>query len=129
MALTLEEANRMVRAALDKAKELNIKLSVAVCDEGGHLMAFNRMEGAIWISASVAQGKATTATGFGRASGEIQVDSPSMQAIVASQGGRMIAAQGAVPVYRGGNLIGAVGGSGGTAQEDEECAQAGVAAL
>lgn len=44
MALTLEDADRMLKAAISKAKEMNINLSVAVCDAGGHLLAFNRME-------------------------------------------------------------------------------------
>lgn len=129
MAITLEEANRMLRAAIAKARELNIKLSVAVVDTGGHLMAFNRMEGANWVTATVAQGKAVAAAGFGRPSGTLQANSPIIQAVIASQGGRMLPAQGAVPVVRSGELIGAIGGSGGTAQQDEECAQAGVAAL
>jgi glc operon protein GlcG len=129
MALTLAEANRMLDAAIAKARELNIKLSVAVVDTGGHLMAFNRMEGANWVTATVAQGKAVAAAGFGRPSGTLRADSPIIQAVIASQGGRMLPAQGAVPVVRNGELIGAVGGSGGTAQQDEECAQAGVAAL
>lgn len=129
MSLNLEEADRMVRAAIVKAKQLNIKLSVAVCDAGGHLMAFNRMEGAIWISATVAQGKAVAATAFGRPSGAVSADSPVVQAILATQGGRMVPAQGALPILRSGELIGAIGGSGGTAQQDEECARAGLAAL
>ena len=58
MALTLTEANRMVQAAIAKAEELNVKLSVAVCDAGGNLVAFNRMQGASAVSATVAQGKA-----------------------------------------------------------------------
>jgi uncharacterized protein GlcG (DUF336 family) len=48
MALTLDEANRIVQGALDKAREMNIRISVAVCDSGGRLIAFNRMDGAIW---------------------------------------------------------------------------------
>jgi len=129
MSLNLEEADRMVRAAITKAKQLNIKLSVAVCDAGGHLMAFNRMEGAIWISAMAAQGKAVAATAFGRPSGSVSADSPVVQAILATQGGRIVAAQGALPILRSGELIGAIGGSGGTAQQDEECARVGLAAL
>ena len=56
MGLTLGEANRMVQAAIAEAERINIKLSVSVCDAGGHLLAFNRMEGAIFISAVAAQG-------------------------------------------------------------------------
>jgi len=58
MALTLAEANRVVQGALDKAKELNIRISAAVCDAGGRLIAFNRMDGAIWASGYGSQGKA-----------------------------------------------------------------------
>ena len=58
MAITLSDANRMVGAAIQEAENLGINLSVAVCDAGGHLLAFNRMEGAIFISAIAAQGKA-----------------------------------------------------------------------
>ena len=54
MALTLGDANRMVQAAIAEAERINIKLSVSVCDAGGHLLAFNRMEGAIYISAVAA---------------------------------------------------------------------------
>ena len=129
MALSLPEANRMVQAAIAKAEGLNVRLSVAVVDSGGHLMAFNRMEGANWVTATVAQGKAVAAAGFGRPSGALPADSPVIQAVIASHGGRMLPAQGAVPVVRDGELIGAIGGSGATSQQDEECAQAGLVVL
>ncbi len=129
MAITMEDADRMVKAAIAKAKEMNINLSVAVCDGGGHLLAFNRMESCIWISASVAQGKAVAACAMGRPSGEIAADSPVIQAIMATQGGRLIPAQGALPIRQNGQVVGAIGGSGGTAQQDEDCARVGLAAL
>lgn len=129
MALTLAEANRMVQAAVAKSNELGVNVSIAVCDAGGSLLAFNRMEGASAVSAMVAQGKAAASAGFGRASGALQADSPVIQAVIASMGGRMLAAQGAVPVRKDGELVGAIGGSGATAQQDEDCAQAGLAAL
>ena len=129
MALTLSDANRMIQAAIAEAGRINIKLSVSVCDAGGHLLAFNRMEGAIFISAVAAQGKAVGAVGFGRDSSAIAADSPVVQAIMASQGGRIIPAQGALPIVRDGEVVGAIGGSGGTAQQDEDCARVGLAAL
>lgn len=129
MALTLAEANRMIQAAIAKAEELHVKLSVAVCDAGGNLLAFSRMEGASAVSATVAQGKAAASAGFGRPSGALAADSPVIQSIIATLGGRMLPAQGAVPIYKNGELVGAIGGSGATAQQDEECAQAGGAAL
>jgi len=129
MALTLAEANRMVQAAIAKADEISVKVSIAVCDAGGNLLAFNRMEGASPVSATVAQGKAAASAGFGRSSGALQADSPVIQAVIATMGGRMLPAQGAVPIHKNGELVGSIGGSGATAQQDEECAQAGLAAL
>ena len=129
MSLTLSEANRMVQAALSKADELGVSVSIAVSDAGGNLLAFNRMAGASAISATVAQGKAAASAGFGRASGSLQAASPVIQAVISAMGGRMLPAQGAVPVLKDGELVGAIGGSGATAQQDEDCAQAGLDAL
>ena len=129
MALTLTEANRMIQAALGKAQELNVKISVAVCDTGGNLVALNRMDGASAVSAMVAQGKAAASAGFGRASGTLQADSPVIQAVIAAMGGRMLPARGAVPVIKNNELIGAIGASGATAEQDEQCAQAGAAII
>jgi uncharacterized protein GlcG (DUF336 family) len=131
MALTLAEANQVVQGALDKARELGIRISVAVCDAGGRLVAFNRMDGAIWASGYGSQGKAIASTAFGRASGELaeRAGSPIVQGIAAAEGGHMIASQGAVPIVRGGAVDGACGVGGGTAQQDEDCARAGVAKL
>ena len=129
MNLTLGEANRMVQAAITEANRIGIRLSVSVCDAGGHLLAFNRMEGAIFISAVAAQGKAFGAVGFGRDSSAIPGDSPVIQAIMATQGGKIIPAQGALVIVKDGETVGAIGGSGGTAQQDEDCVRVGLAAL
>jgi len=131
MALTLEEANRIVKAAIDKAREMNIKISVAVCDGGGRLMAFNRMDGAIWASVYGCQGKAIASVAFGRPSGQLaeRAGTPIVQGIAAAEGGHMIPSQGAVPILKAGVVEGACGVGGGTAQQDEDCAVAGVAKL
>jgi len=131
MALTLAEANAVVQAAIDKAREMGIKISVAVCDSGGRLMAFNRMDGAIWGSAYGSQGKAIASAAFARPSGELQerAGSPIIQGIAHAEGGHMIPSQGAVPIIRNGVVDGACGVGGGTAQQDEDCARAGVAKL
>ena len=131
MALTLAEANAVVHGAVDKAREMGIKISVAVCDAGGRLMAFNRMDGAIWGGVYGSQGKAIASVAFGRASGELQerAGSPIIQGIAAGEGGHMIPSQGAVPIIRNGMVDGACGVGGGTAQQDEDCARAGVAKL
>jgi uncharacterized protein GlcG (DUF336 family) len=131
MALTLSEANQIVQAAVAKAQELKIRISVAVCDAGGRLVAFNRMDGAIWAGAYGSQGKAVASVAFGRASGELQerAGSPIISGIAAAEGGHMIVSQGAVPIIRNGIVEGACGVGGGTAQQDEDCARAGVAKI
>jgi len=131
MALTLADANRVVEGAIAKAQELNIKISVAVCDSGGRLMAFNRMDGAIWGSVYGCQGKAIASAGFARPSGELaeRADTPIIRGIAAAEGGHMIPSQGAVPIIRNGVVEGACGVGGGTGQQDEDCAKSGVAKL
>jgi glc operon protein GlcG len=131
MALTLADANRVVEGAIAKAQELNIKISVAVCDSGGRLMAFNRMDGAIWGSVYGCQGKAVASAGFARPSGELaeRADTPIIRGIAAAEGGHMIPSQGAVPILRNGVVEGACGVGGGTGQQDEDCAKSGVAKL
>ena len=122
MALTLDEANKIVAGAVAKAQEMNIKISVAVCDAGGRLVAFNRMDGAIWGGVYGSQGKAVASVGFAPPSGELQerADTPVIRGIAAAEGGHMIPSQGAVPIIRNGVLEGACGVGGGTSQQDEE---------
>ena len=131
MAITLEEANRMVDGAIAKAKELNIKINVAVCDAGGRLVAFNRMDGAIWGGVYGSQGKAVASAAFGRTSGELQerAETPIIKGILGAEGGHGIPSQGGAPIIRNGGVDGAVGVGGGTSQEDEDCAKAGIAKL
>jgi glc operon protein GlcG len=131
MGLTLEEANRIIRSALAKAQELDIRISAAVCDAGGRLIALQRMDGAIWASAYGSQGKAVASAAFGRPSGEMaaRADQPTPRGIALAEGGHMIMGQGAVPIIRNGVVEGACGIGGGTSQQDEDCARAGVAQL
>jgi uncharacterized protein GlcG (DUF336 family) len=131
MALSLDEANRIIRGAVAKAQELDIKISAAVCDAGGRLVAFQRMDGAIWASVYGAQGKAVASAAFGRPSGEMaaRADQPTPRGIATAEGGHMIMGQGAVPIIRNGIVEGACGVGGGTSQQDEDCARAGIAQL
>jgi uncharacterized protein GlcG (DUF336 family) len=128
MALTLAEANRILEGAVAKAEALGIKVNVAVCDGGGRLKAFARMDGAGWAGMYGSQGKAVASAATGRASGDLQerADTPIYRGIVAAEGGHMILSKGAVPIIRDGEIIGGCGVGGGTSDEDEECARAGV---
>ena len=131
MALTLEEANRIAQGALAKAEELDVKVSVAVCDAGGRLIALQRMDNAMWAGAFGSQGKAIASAAFGRPSGDLteRADHPTLRGIAAAEGGHMFLGQGAVPIVRDGIVEGACGVGGATAQQDEDCARAGVEKL
>ena len=129
MAISLAEANRMIEGAIAHAQTLNIKINVAVVDAGGRLIAFNRMDGAIWAGVYGSQGKAVASAAFGRTSGELteRADQPTPRGIALAEGGHMIRGQGGAPVITDGGIEGAVGVGGGTSQEDEDCAKAGIA--
>lgn len=131
MTLSLDEANSVIAGALAKARELGIKVSAAACDKGGRLVAFQRMDEAIWASAYGCQGKAIASAAFGRASGDLteRADHPTFRGIVAAEGGHMILGRGGVPIIKGGVVVGGVGVGGGTGEEDEICARAGAERL
>ena len=131
MTLTLEEANRIAAGALKCAADLGIRINVAVCDAGGRLMAFQRMDGAMWAGRYGSEGKAIASAAFGRPSGELteRADHPTFRGIHAAEGSHMIMGQGAVPIVRDGQTIGACGVGGGTGQQDEDCARAGIAKM
>ena len=127
MTLSLDKANRVAAGAIAHAERLGIRVCVAVCDAGGRLISFQRMDGAIWAAVYGCQGKAVASAAFGRPSGDLteRADHPTFRGIVAKDGGHMILGRGGVPIIRDGEVIGACGVGGGTGEEDEECAEAG----
>lgn len=129
MPLCLTQANEAIGAALRKAAEFNVLISIAVCDEGGHLLAFTRMDGVGWASVYGAQGKAVASAATGAPSGRIPPDILVMRRINELAGDRMIYAQGAAPIRIGGRVVGAIGVGGATAEQDEACAAAGAEAV
>jgi uncharacterized protein GlcG (DUF336 family) len=128
--LTLDEAMSLCTAARDAATQLEAPpMSFAVMDAGGHLLAFARMDRAPWVSADVALGKAWTSAAYGvpsAAQKEKMAPTPSFAtAIITMTHGRFTPQTGAVPIYRGGVLLGALGASGGTGEQDQDmCARA-----
>lgn len=131
MTLTLAQANHVIDTAQRKAAELDIRISVAVCDAGGRLLAFQRMDGGHWAAGYGAQGKAVTAAGFARPSGMLaeRAAMPIMVGIAEAEGGHMFYSKGAVPILIDGVVVGACGVGGGTGDQDEECAIAGASSL
>ncbi|RZU33677.1 GlcG/HbpS family heme-binding protein [Blastococcus saxobsidens] len=130
--LTSDDALRLCAAACRSATDLGVPMSIAVMDPGGHLIALVRMDGAPWISADVAQGKAWTSAAYGvpsAAQKEKMMPMPAFAAAITTvTGGRFTPQTGAVPVYRGRTLLGAVGASGGTGDQDEAVCAAAVQA-
>lgn len=129
MSISLEQANHALAAAIAKATAMNIAVCVAVCDAGGRLVAFARMDKSNWASIHGCQGKALTAAATRCNSGDIPATSVVMQRIAELEGGNMIYAKGAVPIIRDGVLLGAIGVGGASAEEDELCALAGAEAV
>ena len=127
-SLNLEEAERILAAAKAKVQEMGVKLSVSVVDPRGDLIAMFRTDGASWRTPLISRGKAVAASCFGMSSKDLEerFSMPFMQGFMAMQGGHMIPGQGALPVFRNGELIGAVGGSGGSGQQDEDAVRAGI---
>ncbi len=126
--LTMAEAEQMRDAAKAKILEFGAKMSVAVVDDRGDLITMVRVDGAPWRTPRICQAKAVASAAFGRSSKDMadNAQSPVLRGLMAMEEGRMIPGQGALPVFKDGELVGAVGGSGGTAQEDEDAARAGI---
>jgi glc operon protein GlcG len=135
--LGLAGARAMIAAAEAKALEMKLKLDIAVVDDGGHLLAFERMDGARPASVYTAITKATSAATFRQASGPLAAGASaadpllniSLQNAAQASGGKITALYGGVPVIVDGQTIGAVGIAGGTGEQDAEVARAGVQAL
>ena len=130
--LTLDDALRLLDAARTASTQIGVPMAFAVMDPGGHLLALARMDGAPWVTSDVAQGKAWTSAAYGVPSAA-QKDKMSPMpnfatAITAMTHGRFTPQTGAVPVYRDGVLVGGLGGSGGTGDQDEAACAAAVEA-
>ena len=130
--ITLEQAYKIVKAAYDKALEMNVKMDIAVVDAGANLKAFVRMDGAWLGSIDIAIKKAKTARFFDMPTGEIgKISQPgeSLYQIEVSNGG-LISFPGGIPLKNAaGDVIGAIGVSGDVVENDHAVAEAGVAAF
>lgn len=135
--LTLAGARKALDAAEAKAAEMNFKMNIAVVDDGGHLLAFARMDGARPASAPTAQTKAVSAATFRQATGPLSAGAAppdlllnlSVPAAAALGGGRITPLLGGLPIEVDGQVIGAVGVGGGSGEQDAQVARAGVEAL
>ena len=131
-SLTLEDAKQMLSAAEAKAASLGIPYCVAVVDAGGHLMAFLRQDDALIGSVDLAIDKATTARIFDKATSDLATLAQSgkpLFGIQESNAGKVVIFGGGVPVVLDETIVGAVGTSAGTVEQDIAVAEAAIAAL
>ena len=130
--ITLQDAKRMLAAAEAKAESIGIAYNIAVVDAGGHLLAFLRQDGALIGSIDLAIDKAVTARIFDIATSEFATLAQSGEplfGIQESNAGKVVIFGGGIPIISGGNIIGAVGTSAGTVEQDIAVAEAAIAAF
>ena len=126
---TFAEAQKALTSSWAAADKMSVKVSCAVVDSRGDLIALGRMDGARFLTTDVARGKALTSALFGQPSGALGQfgSSPFFQNLNTAAQGRIYQIQGAVPIMRNNQVLGAIGCSGATAQQDEDAAKAGLA--
>ena len=129
--LSLDEAEILIEGAAIKAREIKVPMCIAVTDESGDLKGFHRMDGAPMLSIGIAQDKAYTAASFGMPTHVwfdfIKDDPPLLHGIVHTP--RLTVFGGGYPIKENGEMIGAIGLSGGHYKQDMECAVAALKAI
>jgi uncharacterized protein GlcG (DUF336 family) len=131
-SITLEDARRMLSAAQAKAASLDIAYNIAVVDAGAHLVAFLRQDGGLIAGIDLAINKAVTARIVEKSTSDLAgLAQPGMPlfGIQESMASEVVIFGGGIPIVSGGDIIGAVGTSAGTVEQDIAVAQAALAAL
>jgi uncharacterized protein GlcG (DUF336 family) len=131
-SVSLDDAQRIIQAGITKAKEINSPSNIAVTDAGGNLLAFARMEEAWLGSIDIAINKAFTSRAFDIATRQLAgFAQPGRQffGIHVSNHGRVMVFAGGLPLKSGDKVIGAVGVSGGSSEQDQQIVEAAAAAL
>jgi len=130
--IQLADARRIIAAAEKKAEELKQPMNVAVVDEGGNLIAFERMTNAWLGSIDISQKKAWTSRAFDITTKDLGANSQSGDqffGIHASNDGKVMIFAGGIPIKKDGKVVGAIGVSGGSGVQDHAVAEAGAAAF
>ena len=130
-SITSEAANKVIEASEAKAAEIGVPMVTVIVDGDGNLKALSRMDGAALLSVDIAQDKAYTAIAFGMATHEwyefIKNDPPLLHGIVHTP--RLVIFGGGYPIKKGDAIVGGIGVSGGHYSQDQECAEAALAAF
>ena len=128
-AISLDRAQAAIDTAVAESKKRDWKMNVAVVDPGGHLVAFQRMDGAMLASIQIAEHKARAAATFRRETKVFEdgINLMHLNYLLAFDG--VIASRGGIPLIEKGSIIGAIGVSGGTDSQDEIVSKAGAAVI
>ena len=131
--LSLSDARTLIDGAAKRAQEIGVPMCIAVTDESGNLIAFERMDGAKVLSIEIARDKAMVASAQRKSTADynkaVQAEGSLTFGIHTAIGGRFSVVGGGLPVSVDGQVVGAVGCSSGTPDQDGDCAQAGIDAF
>jgi glc operon protein GlcG len=131
--LTLEGARAVLASAERRAVEIRVPMNIAVVDDGGHLLVFERMDGAkpssIAIALVKAQAAAMRRAPTGPAMSGDQINIPVALGLAAAASGHQTPIRGGIPLVVDGQVVGAIGASAGNEEQDSDVARAGAAAL
>jgi glc operon protein GlcG len=129
MPISLARAQAVIGAAVAEATRRNWKMNISVVDSGGNLVAFQRMDGAMLASIQIAEHKARAAATFRRPTKifEVGINMMHLNYLLAFDG--VIASRGGIPLIDEGEIIGAIGCSGGADSQDEIVSEAGAAVI
>lgn len=130
--LDINDAHVLIAGARAKAKEIGVQMCIAVTDESGNLIAFERMDDSKVTSDKFAIDKSFTASCFRKSTKDLaDVSQPGMPVfgINSTFGGRIVTFAGGIPVFSGNDVVGGIGVSAGSPSQDHDVAQAGVDAF
>ncbi|MCP4790534.1 MAG: heme-binding protein [Gammaproteobacteria bacterium] len=130
--LTMSDAQAIMQACIDQAQNMGVDMDIAITDDGGNLIQFQRMDDARITSIDIAMGKSFTASAARkstRAYGEVSGVGKPAFGINTSNSGRFSIIAGGVPLFYGDAIVGGIGCSSGTPDQDEQVALAGVKAF
>lgn len=132
MNISLNLALEVISAARKKAEAVGVPMVIAVVDSGGNLVAQQRMDGALLVSIDISLNKAYTAVALKMPTHVLAAASQPGQPLFGihnADGGRIVIFGGGFPIKSGDRIIGGIGVSGGSVEDDMLCAEAGLAAL
>lgn len=127
--LTLDLAKKLIDGAEKEAKEINVQMVISVVDDGGNLIATHRMDDAWLASIEIAQNKAWTSVALKTSTGDLAeatVPKAELYGLNTTNQGKIVLFGGGIPLVKEGNVIGAVGVSGGAVAQDTQVAEAAV---